>query len=99
MAEALSDYESELDPQTPPLLTRLLPSLSQETLIALMTMKINCWECCYESTFTKKLQKKANSKAVKPINDIIKVGVVSGCGMCPQSHAIRKSWHLWRSVH
>ena len=54
-----------------------------------MTMKINCWECCYESTITKKLltecKKKANSKAVKPIDDIIKVGVVSGCGMCPQS--------------
>ena len=30
-------------------------------------------------------KKKANSKAVKPIDDIIKVGVVSGCGMCPQS--------------
>ena len=29
--------------------------------------------------------KKANSKAVKPIDDIIEVGVVSGCGMCPQS--------------
>ena len=29
--------------------------------------------------------KKANSKAVKPIDDIIKVGVVGGCGMCPQS--------------
>ena len=27
----------------------------------------------------------ANSKAVKRIDDIIKVGVVSGCGMCPQS--------------
>ena len=70
MAEALSDSESELDPQTPPLLTRLLPSLSQETLIALMTMKINCLKCCYEPPFTEKLlteSKKANSKAVKPI--------------------------------
>ena len=39
---------------------------------------------CYESTFTEKLLrecKKATSKAVKPIDDIIKVGVVSGCGL------------------
>ena len=39
---------------------------------------------CYESTFTEKLLrecKKATSKAVKPIDDIIKVGVVSGGGL------------------
>ncbi len=45
------------------------PSLSQETLIALMTMQFNCLECCYESTFTEKLLtecKKATSQAVKP---------------------------------
>ncbi len=50
------------------------PSLSQETLIALMTMKFNCLECCYESTFTEKLLsecKKATSQAVNQARMII----------------------------
>ena len=74
MAEALSDSESELDSQTPPTtdqITDQRPSLSRETL---RTMKFNCLECCYESTFTEKLLtecKKATPKAVKPIDDII----------------------------
>ena len=80
MAEALSDSVSELDPQT----TDQSPSLSQETLIALMTMKLNCLECCYESTFTEKLLRECEckkAKAVKPIDDIINAKrVVSGCG-------------------
>ena len=34
------------------------PSLSQETLISLITMKFNSIENCYESTFTEDLLKK-----------------------------------------
>ena len=44
------------------------PSLSQETLISLMTVKFNCLECCYESALIEELLKeckRATSKVVK----------------------------------
>ena len=49
----------------------IAPSLSQETLISLMIMKLNCLQCCYESTFTEELLtecKRATPKAIKSYN-------------------------------
>ena len=68
MAEALSDSESELDPQrgfSMLILTRGLQFKQRD----FDCFKFNSLECCYELTFTEKLLtewKKATSKAVKP---------------------------------
>ena len=48
--------------------TDQIPSLSQETLISLMTVKFNCLECCYEAALSEELLKeckRATSKVVK----------------------------------
>ena len=56
-----------------------------------MTMKFNCLECCYESTFTEKLLtecKKATSKAVT-IDDI-KWGCGLGVACVPKAMQLEK---------
>ena len=58
------------------------PSLSQETLIALMTL-----ECCYESTFIEKLPRKLLPKLTRmTIIDDIKWGWSVGVACVPKAN-------------